>query len=95
MLALASVGLSCVTDATLLVAITEMDHMLTIENNCTGYRIARVASSDGERQFLMGAGKSVSVTNTPGPLNFHGLGKPLTELGKDRVFWGTTHSISY
>ena len=67
-LAFALVGLSCAPEATLAVPVTEIDDGVVIENTGTVDCIAIVTSPEGEHQFELAVGKSVTVTNISQPI---------------------------
>ena len=67
-LALALVGLSCAPEATLAVSVTEIDDGVVIENTGTADCIAIVTSPEGEQQFELAVGESVTVTNISQPI---------------------------
>ena len=66
--ALALVGLSCAPEATLAVSVTEVDDGVVIENTGTVDCIAIVTSLEGEQQFELTVGESVTVTNISQPI---------------------------
>ncbi|HUW44706.1 MAG TPA: hypothetical protein VMW50_02810 [Dehalococcoidia bacterium] len=67
-LALALVGLSCGPEATLAVSVTEIDDGVVIKNTGTADCIALVTSPEGEQQFELAVGESVTVTNISQPI---------------------------
>lgn len=67
-LALALLGLSCAPETTLETSITEVDNGVVIENMGTVDCIAIVTSPEGEQQFELAVGKSVTVTNISQPI---------------------------
>jgi len=67
-LALALVGLACTPEATLSVSVTEIDDGVIIENTGTTDCIAIVTSPEGEQQFELAVGESVTVTDISPPI---------------------------
>lgn len=67
-LALALLSLSCAPETTLEISITEVDNGVVIENMGTVDCIAIVTSPEGEQQFELAVGKSVTVTNISQPI---------------------------
>ena len=67
-LALTLLGLSCAPEATLAVSVTEIDDGVVIENTGTADCIAIVTSPEGEQQFELTVGESVTVTNISQPI---------------------------
>ena len=67
-LALTLLGLSCAPEATLAVSVTEIDGGVIIENTGTADCIAIVTSPEGEQQFELTVGESVTVTNISQPI---------------------------
>ena len=67
-LALALVGLACTPEATLSVSVTEIDDGVIIENTGTTDCIAIVTSPEGEQQFELAVGESVTVTDISQPI---------------------------
>lgn len=67
-LALTLLGLSCTPEATLAVSITEIDNGVIIENTGTVGCIAIITSPEGEQQFELTVGESVTVNNISQPI---------------------------
>ena len=67
-LALALVGLSCAPEATLEISVTEVDNGVMIQNIGNIACLAFVSSPEGEQQFELAVGESVTVTNISQPI---------------------------
>ena len=67
-LALVLVGSSCAPEGTLAVSVTEVDDGVVIENTGTVDCSAIVTSLEGEQQFELTVGESVTVTNISQPI---------------------------
>jgi len=67
-LALVLVGLSCAPEATLELSVTEVDNGVVIENAGNIDCLVFVSSSEGEQQFELAVGESVTVTNITQPI---------------------------
>ena len=61
-------GLSCAPQATLEVSVTELDNGVMIENVGTVDCLVFVSSPEGEQQFELAVGESVTVTNISQPI---------------------------
>ena len=72
-LALTLPGLACAPEATLSVSVTELDDGVIIENTGTADCIAIVTSPEGEQQFELAVGESVTVTNISQPIEVAGV----------------------
>ena len=66
-LALVLVGLSCAPEGTLEISVTEIDNGVTIENVGNIDCLVFVSSPEGEQQFELAVGESVTVTNISQP----------------------------
>jgi len=67
-LTLALVGLSCAPEATLEISVTEVDNGVMIENVGNIDCLVFVSSPEGEQQFELAVGESVTVTNISQPI---------------------------
>jgi len=67
-LALALVGLSCAPEATLEISITEIDNGVMIENVGNVDCLVFVSSPEGEQQFELAVGQSVTVSDISQPI---------------------------
>ena len=67
-LALILVGLSCAPGATLEISVTEVDNGVMIENVGNVDCLVFVSSPEGEQQFELTVGESVTVTDIPKPI---------------------------
>ena len=67
-LALTLSGLTCTTEATLSLSVTEVDNGVVIENTGTANCIAIVTSPEGEQQFELAVGENVTVTDISWPI---------------------------
>ena len=67
-LTLALVGLSCAPEATLEISVTEVDNGVMIENVGNVDCLVFVSSPEGEQQFELAVGESVTVTNISQPI---------------------------
>jgi len=67
-LALALVGLSCAPEATLEISITEVDNGVMIENVGNVDCLVFVSSPEGEQQFELAVGQSVTVSDISQPI---------------------------
>ena len=67
-LALALVGLSCAPEATLEISVTEVDNGVMIQNVGNVACIVFVTSPEGEQQFELAVGESVTVTDIARPI---------------------------
>ena len=68
-LALALVSLSCGPEATLELSVTEVDKGVMIENVGNIDCLVFVSSPEGEQQFELAVGESVTVTNISQPID--------------------------
>ena len=95
-LALALVGLSCAPEATLAVAVIEIDDGVVIEKMGTADCIAIVTSPEGEQQFELAVGESVTVTGITEPIEVSAVSSTTSCAKKGlKYFCITTYSISY
>ena len=67
-LALALLGLSCAPEATLEISVTEVDNGVMIENVGNVACLVFVSSPEGEQQFELAVGESVTVTDISQPI---------------------------
>jgi hypothetical protein len=67
-LALALLGLSCAPEARLEISVTEVDNGVVIENVANVDCLVFVSSPEGEQQFELAVGESVTVTNISQPI---------------------------
>lgn len=67
-LLIALLGLSCTTQATLEISVTEVDNGVIIESMGTVDCIAIVNSPEGEQRFELAVGESVTVTGITRPI---------------------------
>ena len=67
-LALTLVGLSCAPEATLEISVTEVDNGVMIENVGNIACLVFVSSPEGEQQFELAVGESVTVTDISQPI---------------------------
>lgn len=67
-LALVLVGLSCAPEGTLEISVTEVDNGVMIENVSNIDCLVFVSSPEGEHQFELAVGESVTVTNISQPI---------------------------
>ena len=67
-LALALLGLSCAPEATLEISVTEVDNGVMIENVGNVDCLVFVSSLEGEQQFELAVGKSVTATDITKPI---------------------------
>jgi hypothetical protein len=67
-LALALLGLSCAPQATLEISVTEIDNGVMIENVSNVDCLVFVNSPEGEQQFELAVGESVTVTHLSQPI---------------------------
>jgi len=67
-LALVLVGLSCAPEGTLEISVTEIDNGVMIENVGNVACLVFVNSPEGEQQFELAVGESVTVTNISQPI---------------------------
>ena len=67
-LALALLGLSCAPQATLEISVTEIDNGVMIENASNVDCLVFVNSPEGEQQFELAVGESVTVTHLSQPI---------------------------
>lgn len=67
-LLIALLGLSCTTQATLEISVTEVDNGVIIESMGTVNCIAIVNSPEGEQRFELAVGESVTVTGITRPI---------------------------
>ena len=67
-LALALLGLSCAPEATLEISVTEVDNGVMIENVGNVTCLVFVSSPEGEQQFELAVGESVTVTDISQPI---------------------------
>ena len=67
-LALALLGLSCAPEATLEISVTEIDNGVMIKNAGNVDCLVFVNSSEGEQQFELAIGKSITVTDISQPI---------------------------
>jgi len=66
--AIALIGLTCAPEATLEISVTEIDNGVMIENVGNVACLVFVSSPEGEQQFELAAGESVTVTNISQPI---------------------------
>ena len=67
-LVVALLGLSCAPETTLEVSVTEVDNGVMIENVGNVACLVFVSSPEGEQQFELAIGESVTVTNISQPI---------------------------
>jgi len=67
-LVLALLGLSCAPEATLEISVTEVDNGVMIQNAGNVNCLVFVSSPEGEQQFELAIGESVTVTNISQPI---------------------------
>jgi len=67
-LALVLVGLSCAPEGTLEISVTEIDNGVMIENVGNVACLVFVNSPEGEQQFELAVGESVTVTHLSQPI---------------------------
>jgi len=67
-LVLALLGLSCAPEATLEISVTEVDNGVMIQNAGNVSCLVFVSSPEGEQQFELAIGESVTVTNISQPI---------------------------
>ena len=67
-LALALLGLSCALEATLEISVTEVDNGVIIQNVGDVACLVFVNSLEGEQQFELAVGESVTVTDITKPI---------------------------
>jgi len=67
-LVLALIGLSCAPQATLEISVTEVDNGVMIENVGNVDCLVFVSSPEGEQQFELAVGKSVTVIDITKPI---------------------------
>ena len=67
-LALALLGLSCAPEATLEISVAEADNGVVIENVGNVACLVFVSSPEGEQQFELAVGKSVTVIDITKPI---------------------------
>ena len=67
-LALVLVGLSCAPGATLEISLTEVDNGVMVQNTGNIACIVFVNSPEGEQQFELALGESVTVTDISQPI---------------------------
>ena len=67
-IALALLGLSCVPEATLEISVTEIDNGVMIENASNVDCLVFVNSPEGEQQFELAVGESVTVADISQPV---------------------------
>jgi len=67
-LALALLGLSCAPETTLEISVTEVDNGVMIENVGNVACLVFVSSPEGEQQFELAIGESVTVTDISQPI---------------------------
>jgi hypothetical protein len=67
-LALALVGLSCAPEATLEISVTEVDNGVMVENVGNIACLVFVSSPEGEQQFELAVGESVTVSDITKPI---------------------------
>lgn len=67
-LALALVGLSCASETTLEISVTEVDNGVMIQNVGNVACLVFVSSPEGEQQFELAVGESVTVTDISQPI---------------------------
>jgi len=65
---LAIIGLSCTPEATLEISVNEIDNGVVIENVGNVDCIVFVKSPEGEQQFELATGESVTVTDISQPI---------------------------
>ena len=66
--AITLIGLSCAPEATLEISVTEIDNGVMIENVGNVACLVFVSSSEGEQQFELAVGESVTVTGVTKPI---------------------------
>jgi hypothetical protein len=67
-LTLALVSLSCAPEATLEISVTEVDNGVMIENMGKVDCLVFVSSPEGEQQFELAVGESITVTDISQPI---------------------------
>ena len=67
-LALALLGLSCAPEAALEISVTEVDNGIMVQNVGNVDCLVFVSSPEGEQQFELAVGESVTVTNISQPI---------------------------
>ena len=67
-LAVALLGLSCPPETTLSLSVPEVDSGVVIENTSNIDCLVFVSSPEGEQQFELAVGESVTVTGITGPI---------------------------
>jgi len=67
-LALTLLGLSCAPEGTLEISVTEVDDGVMIENVGNVACLVFVSSPEGEQQFELAVGESVTVTDLSQPI---------------------------
>lgn len=67
-LALTLLGLSCAPETTLEISVAEIDNGVMIENVGDVDCIVFVSSPEGERQFELTVGESITITNITKPI---------------------------
>jgi len=67
-LALALLGLSCAPEAILEISVTEVDNGVMIQNVGNIACLVFVSSPEGEQQFELAVGESVTVTDISQPI---------------------------
>ena len=68
MLVLALLGLSCAPGTTLEISVTEVDNGVMIQNVGDVACLVFVSSPEGEQQFELAVGQSVTVTDISHPI---------------------------
>ena len=71
---LAIIGLSCTPEATLEISVNEIDNGVVIENVGNVDCIVFVKSPEGEQQFELATGESVTVTDISQPIEVSAVG---------------------
>ena len=67
-LALALSGLTCTPEATLEISVTEVDNGVILQNVGNVACLAFVSSPEGEQQFKLAVGESVTVSDITQPI---------------------------
>jgi hypothetical protein len=78
-LALALLGLSCAPEGTLEILVTEVDNGVIIQNVGNIACLVFVSSLEGEQQFELAVGESVTVTDISQPIDVSAVGPPTAE----------------
>jgi hypothetical protein len=78
-LALALLGLSCAPEGTLEILVTEVDNGVIIQNVSNIACLVFVNSLEGEQQFELAVGESMTVTDISQPIYVSAVGLPTAE----------------